>query len=144
MERIVRFLEELRGNPEAQELLKNRTKPESAEEEARGYTEVARKLGYDFTEDDLRAYAKMTADAMREKTDRTADDLRELPEGELDEAAGGGRSGGGESNQCSAHYKHKRDCIFTYMDRENCYNFDGCDHYFYFYDGYKCHHTPKQ
>jgi len=124
MKDIAKILGGLRNNPEAQAMMKDRARPESPEEEVREYTETARKLGYDVTEEDLRNYLAETWTALRQRTEASAGRIRELPEEELGEAAGGG--------------DHK-ECYDTYKDRENCWWTDGCDMIHENYHGYQCH-----
>ena len=121
MSRIERFLEALRTSPEAEEFLKNRPAGGSMEEETAAYAEIAGRLGYEISAEELRAYAEETAASRRGRTEQAANTIRSLSEDEMSEAAGGGDT-----------------CKSTYKNRENCWRSDGCDNIVNYYDHYVC------
>jgi len=123
MKNIAAILEELRNNPEAHALLKGKDKPENAGDEAREYAEVAGKLGYDITAEEILDYTNEAMAKLRNRTDASAGSIEELPEDELSEVAGGG---------------DHEECYDTYKDRENCWYSDGCDHIYQDYKHYVC------
>ena len=121
MEKFRQFLEEIRNNPAAEEMLKGKGTPQDAAEEIRTYTEIANRLGYSFTEDEMKNCAEQEAAAQRGKREADIQAIQELPESELSEVAGGGDT-----------------CKNTYRNRENCWKNDGCDNIVNMYDHYIC------
>ena len=124
MEQVRRFLETLRDDPKAREILSNgKTKPDSNEEIVAAYVEVAKKLGYDLT-------AKQIVEGIREKfkeqaaiTAQAENAVKELDPEELDKVAGG---------------KGNEDCMVSFNNYENCWWEDGCDRVTNSYHGYLC------
>ena len=121
MERFRKFLEEIRNNPAVHEMLKEKAVPRNSAEEIRAYTDIANKLGYSFTEEEMKSFAEQEAAAQRGKREADIQTIRELPEEELGEVAGGGDT-----------------CKSTYKNRENCWKNDGCDNIVNYYDHYVC------
>ena len=140
MKNVAEFMRELQENREIREQLKEKVAKAGFEDPA-VFAEMGRERGYDFSEADVEAYVREMAAARREKTDTTADGIRELPEDMLEKSAGGGRHGGGDSKACYEYMKHNRACFTTFLDRENCWSHDACDHVDIKYDGYHCHHS---
>jgi len=122
---IKQFLETMNSDPKAGELLKGYEAPADQAGEYRIYAEIASKLGYDITEEDLKTYLAKTAELMAGRTEESAAGIKELPDEVLDQVAGG--------------KKDHDSCKDTYQDRENCWINDGCDSINNMYSDYICH-----
>ena len=118
---IFKMLEVLRTDPKAQELLAGYGKPE---DESKALAEVAGKLGYDISAEELRSCMEEAEKRIRENTKVTAEVIEQLPDEDLSKVAGG---------------KRHSDCKDTFKDRENCWFNDGCDIVNNHYDDYLCH-----
>ena len=123
-ETIRAFQEALKDNPAAEEIIRNTPEPRTEEERIRVYAKIAAELGYDLTEQDLSEYVEKWRQRQQERTQDAIDRIQELPPEELGEAAGGG---------------DHANCMGTYIDKENCWYFDGCDNVYQKYKGYHCH-----
>ena len=121
-EKVKKFLETMKSDPKAGELLKGYEAPADQAGEIRIYAGIASKLGYEITESDLETYLNNTADIMQKKTEEAAADILELPDDVLDRVAGGN--------------KEHKSCQDTY---ENCWVNDGCDNIYHVYKDYVCH-----
>ena len=127
------FIDKIKSDPKAQEIMKKYAKAASAQDAVKAYTEMARELGYDLTEDELKALVEEKEEARRMQTQAAADQIEKLEDEVLDNVAGGGRA------------EHD-ECFDTYMDYENCWFMDGCDNALLYYDEYKCarHNLDRQ
>ena len=123
-EKIQDMIKALSADPKAQELLANAVQPEDQEGEISVYADVARQLGYDITEADLKDYIEKTADLVAERTKEAEAGIQELSDEVLEKVAGG---------------KDHNSCKDTYKDRENCWVNDGCDNVYNMYSDYVCH-----
>lgn len=112
METLKKFFETLRTNPKAAELLKGKDKPKSSDELVKVYAEIAKELGFDLSEDDLKKGIKALEEEQNVKTGQAKESAQELDESELEKVAGG---------------RDADDCIYSFQDKENCWIQDGCD-----------------
>ena len=117
------FIEALKGNAAAQELLGGKSKPESDEEMVAGYVAAAKELGFDLTAQDVVDGIKAMAQERLAKTEQAEVEVQELSEGELDRIAGG---------------KLDDTCKYSFQDGENCWLTDACDDTLLWYFGYIC------
>jgi len=124
-DKIMEILVAIAADPKAQELLESTPKPEDQEAEIRVYADIAAKLGYDITEEELKAYLEKAAGLMAGRTEESAAAIKELPDDVLDKVAGG--------------KKDNDKCKDTYRDYENCWVNDGCDNVYHDYPHYLCH-----
>ena len=125
-ERDVRaFINAITKDPRAQEILKDIPQPEDQEAEIKVYADISAQLGYDITEEDLKAYLEKTSEIIVGRTEEATADIQELPDDVLDKVAGG--------------KKDHDNCKDTFKDRENCWINDGCDNFYNNYDNYVCH-----
>lgn len=118
---IAEIIEKMRKDPKVVELLKE---CEEQKDEFAAYAEIADKLGYDVTAEDLKSFLEETSRRIAGKTD---DVITQLPDEELKVVAGG---------------KDHNECKDTYMDKENCWYNDGCDVIYHMYNDYICKHLP--
>ena len=125
LEKIPDIMKALSADPKAQELLANAPQPDDQDGEIRVYAEIARQLGYDITEAELKAFMEKTAASVAARTEEAAADIQELPDEVLDQVAGGGDA------------RHLN-CKYSFEDKENCWFKDGCDNVFQLYDDYVC------
>ena len=126
-EKIQDMLKALSADPKAQELLAKIGRPEDQNGEICIYADIARQLGYDITEADLKDYIEKTADLVAARTKEAEAGIKELPDEVLEKVAGG--------------QKEHDKCKDTYRNYENCWITDGCDQIFVMYSDYVCHKT---
>lgn len=122
-DQIEKFIEQIKSDPDVQELLRNRPKGNDREDGLKVYAELAAQLGYTFTEADLKEAVEEKRNLRMEKTEAAAAGLQELPDDALDRVAGG---------------KDHKDCRNTYKDREDCWKSDSCDWVVHLYDHSIC------
>ena len=127
-EKVQAFLEALKDDPKVQEMVREIPEPETPSERIHAYAKIAKNLGYDLSDEDLRAFIADQEQILQAKAQSTAQGLEELPEEELSEVAGGG---------------DHPDCKDTYKDKENCWVTDGCDIINNHYSDYQCHYNSK-
>jgi len=122
-DQINKFIEQIKSDPEVQELLKNCPKSNDREDEIKVYMDLAAQLGYTFTEAELKEAVDEKRNLRMEKTEEAAAGIRELPDEVLDQVAGG---------------KDHNECKNTYKDREDCWRSDSCDWIVNLYDNSIC------
>ena len=126
--KVKAFLEALKTDPKAQELIRDIPEPETTSSRIRAYAKIAKDLGYDLSDADLDAFILDQELYLQAKAEAAAKEIKELPEDELEEVAGGG---------------DHPECKNTYKDRENCWVHDGCDIVNTHYPNYQCHYNSK-
>ena len=116
MEELKKFLEEIRTNPRANEMINGMEKPESPEELAACYAKIAKELGYTLTEDDILEGVKTIAEDMIAMTEKHKAEMDKLDMDEMNKVAGG----------LPCHNTFDK-CSDTFKDEENCWWNDGCN-----------------
>ncbi len=129
-EKAAAFLEELKTNPKAAELLKNREQPKTEEERILAFAEAAKTLGYDLTPAKLADYLKAAIAERQAKTDAQAAAVQKLSDSEAESVSGG-----------KTPHEVVSGCKFSFEHRENCMYFDACDQNYQSYVGYHCAHN---
>ncbi len=86
----IRFIEEVRENKRAVELLKSKGTLTDKEELAKLLAEMAAESGKEISEEDFAEALKEIDAAVRQKTDAAAADLEVLADEDLKNVAGGG------------------------------------------------------
>ena len=122
---IKAFINAIATDPKAKELLKGTAQPEDLDAEIRIYADIARQLGYDVTEEELKAYLEKFTGPLKERTEEAVAGIQELPDETLEHVAGG--------------TKEHDNCKDTYRNYENCWVNDGCDSIYHKYSDYVCH-----
>ena len=98
MEETKKFLQAISTDPKAKELMKGMKEPENVREAAALYKEVAKKLGYSLTKNDIIAMLTFMEKNQQEQTAKTEGSVKEaLDESTLDVVAGGQKIEGCES-----------------------------------------------
>ena len=126
-EKMKEIIQAITTDPKAQELLNSVAQPEDIDSEVCVYADIAKQLGYDITEEDLKVYLERLADSLIVRTEEAAAGIQELPNETLEQVAGG--------------KKEHDDCKDTYRDYENCWLNDGCDLVYNDYNNYVCHNV---
>jgi len=128
----IKFFEELKTSDKAREIMQKHKAPANAEEAAAIYTQIARELGYELTEEELKEFVREKEQMQKRQTGAAAENIEQLMDEDLDQVAGG-KAGNSE-------------CDFTYLDYENCWFMDGCDNTLLYYEEYKCarHNLGRQ
>ena len=129
-EKAMAFLEELKTNPKAAELLKNREKTKNEEEKILAFAEAAKVLGYDLTPVELAEYLKAATVDRQAKTDAQAAAVQKLSDSEAESVSGG-----------KTPHEVVTGCKFSFEQEENCMYFDACDQNYQSYVGYNCAHN---
>ena len=119
------MLKALSAEPKAQELLAKVERPDDQDGEICVYADIARQLGYDITEADLKDYIAKKEDLVAARTKEAEAEIKELPDEVLEQVAGG--------------KKEHDECKDTYRDYENCWAKDGCDFALIWYGDYHCY-----
>ena len=118
-----KFMEALKNDPKAKELLKGMSKPKTKEEIIAAYIDLAGKLGITLSEEDAESFVAEEKD-VASRSEIAAKAIQALPDDELENVAGGK----GDNPECKD----------TYEDRENCWITDGCDILIIGYEDYSC------
>ena len=123
MDQAIAFLKELQSSPKAKELTAGMKTPESEEETARVYTDLAKKLGYSLTAEEIQKAAKVLAEEQRSKTAKAIDSMEKTPlsEDALEAVAGGEGDGNREAIGNSG-------CDSTHSPGEWCWFNDSCSY----------------
>ena len=86
MEKLTALLDAVRTDPRAKELLKDAAEPRSEEDMIRLCADIAPKLGFDITEDEIRAGVEAWT---QERMKKTAADVEKLSDKDAEKASGG-------------------------------------------------------
>ncbi|MBR4744952.1 MAG: hypothetical protein IK082_12320 [Oscillospiraceae bacterium] len=105
-----KFLMEYAANPEAMKLLNEYPQPETLGDGAKILSEIAGKLGIAFTAEEMAEAIGEAEAARKARTDAAAGDLAALPDDELGEIAGGGKT----NSSCSENYMRTNSCWSDY------------------------------
>ena len=121
-EKTLEILKEIKADPKAKELFKGMEKPKSPDEAIVAYAQVAEKLGYGITAEDIREAVKQEETIRKAKTDKVVADMEELKDDDLEGVAGG--------------YYHEDGCVETYSIFSSC---DKVDYCFFSITYYECY-----
>ena len=88
-EKTLEILKEMKADPKAKELFEGMEKPTSPDEAISAYAQVAEKLGYGITAEDIREAVKQEETIRKAKTDKVVADMQELEDDDLGDVAGG-------------------------------------------------------
>lgn len=121
-EKTLEILKEIKADPKAKELFKGMEKPKSPDEAIAAYAQVAEKLGYGITAEDIREAVKQEETIRKAKTDKVVADMEELKDDDLEGVAGG--------------YYHEDGCVETYSFFSSC---DKVDYCFFSITYYECY-----
>ena len=89
-EKTLEILKKMKADPKAKELFEGMEKPTSPDEAISAYAQVAEKLGYGITAEDIREAVKQEETIRKAKTDKVVSDMEELKDDDLEGVAGGG------------------------------------------------------
>ncbi len=126
------FLNELETKGELIKEMECKLDKSNPEGKIIAFAELAKKLGYDITEDDLKNYISDADRAAIDNTQEASDKIVNISDDNLDMVAGGA--------------KNNPECHDTYMDEENCFYDDGWDGIYRWYIDYansKTHRTNR-
>ena len=121
-EKTLEILKEMKADPKAKELFEGMEKPKSPDEAIAAYAQVAEKLGYGITAEDIREAVKQEETIRKAKTDKVVADMEELKDDDLEGVAGG--------------YYHEDGCVETYSIFSSC---DEVDYCFFSITYYECY-----
>ena len=132
IEKVKELLKAVKTDAEAQAKLNGLVKPADEDGIVKYYAEAASLLGFDVTEEDIRATIAALSKEQQGKTDAAVGMVKAIPDDTLDQVAGGYQL------VCA---EQQRTCIDTYKNQENCWTQDGCDRNTNMYTEYKCAHN---
>ena len=129
-EKVLEVLKTLKADPRAKELSKELEKPTSLDGTVTFYAQIAKKLGYEISEEDIREIWKLEEEKKKGKTDKAVADMEALDDDELETVDGGfyyvyevelrpWYQGG-------TRYYRVFDCCFDFTD-DDCIWEDACD-----------------
>ena len=110
---VQKFLDALRNDPRAQELIKDMPVPKSDEEAVACYAKLAKDLGFDLTTDDIKSGLKAMENDRKAQSDKVS-----LDADDLENVAGGANEG----------------CNDTHSDGEWCWFTDSCSYIITYYN----------
>ena len=130
-ESALKFLNTLSKNERAQELFKTKKKPESLEEQAKIYSEIAAELGEQFAPEDFIQMTKELEERIKQKTEAAASDLEALEDNQVGDVAGGYYyvEGNGYDEPL---YMVENQCKNDFTDT-SCWFSDACDNWVIYY-----------
>ena len=88
-EKTLEILKKMKADPKAKELFDGMEKPKSPDEAISAYAQIAEKLGYGITADDIKEAVKQEESRRKAKTDKVLADMQELKDDDLEGVAGG-------------------------------------------------------
>ena len=125
-ESALKFLNTLSKNERAQELFKTKKKPESLEEQAKIYSEIAAELGEQFAPEDFIQMTKELEERIKQKTEAAASDLEALEDNQVKDVAGGYYYLGSGYCVDYQYYVVEDQCKGDFKDT-SCWFSDACD-----------------
>lgn len=137
MEQLKKFLEFLRTDAKALEILASKEKPESPEEIIRNYAEVAKQFGFSLTKEEIAEGIKALTEEQVSRTAQAEEAAQELDLDELKKVAGGVDNPAAVEAIASSTEKQPG-CKYSFKHGENCWFQDGCDHAIWTYQDYIC------
>ena len=88
-EKTLEILKEMKADPKAKELFEGMEKPTSPDEAISAYAQIAEKLGYGITTEDIRGAIEQEEDERKARTDKVVADMQELKDDDVENVAGG-------------------------------------------------------
>ena len=88
-EKTLEILKEMKADPKAKELFEGMEKPKSPDEAIAAYAQVAEKLGYGITVEDIREAIAQEEARRKARNDKVVSDIAELDDDEVEDVAGG-------------------------------------------------------
>ena len=110
---VQKFLDAIRKDPKAKELIKAMPAPKSDAEAVEGYVRLAKDLGFDLTIDEIKAGLKALEEGQKNESDKVALDVDDL-----ENVAGGANDG----------------CDDTHVPGEWCWFTDSCSYIITYYN----------
>ena len=89
-EKTLELLKKLKEDPKAKELLNGLKKPVSADDVITCYAQIAAKLGYDITAEEIREVVNQEEARRKSETEKIASDIKALNDDDVENVAGGG------------------------------------------------------
>lgn len=110
---VQKFLDMVRNDPKAKELVKALPAPKSDAEAVEGYVKLAKELGFDLTFDEIKAGLEAAENGRKAVSDKVS-----LDDADLENVAGGANEG----------------CDDTHVPGEWCWFTDSCSYVISYYD----------
>ena len=127
-EKTLEILKEMKADPNAKELFEGMEKPKSPDEAIAAYAQVAEKLGYAITTEDIREAVKQEEARHKANTDKVVADMEALEDDDLEGVAGGFYT---FVNGEKVYDK----CLYNFNNTTTCGSRDACEiQDIYYYD----------
>lgn len=140
-EQAIEFLNNYKTDRELKEKVESlfEANPDKADGDL--WAQAGKEAGFEFTPQEL-------DEVFHERIQDPSIDAQTLDEKELAAVAGGGDENCRGAFWCflvdKYHKENKHDnCKSTYVNRENCWNNDGCDNVYNMYSDYQCNHSGE-
>ena len=88
-EKTLELLKKLKEDPKAKELLNVLKKPAPADDVITCYAQIAAKLGYDITAEEIREVVNQEEARRKSETEKIASDMKALNDDDVENVAGG-------------------------------------------------------
>ena len=88
-EKTLELLKKLKEDPKAKELLNGLKKPASADDVITCYAQIASKLGYAITAEEIREVVNQEEARRKSETEKIASDIKALNDDDVENVAGG-------------------------------------------------------
>jgi hypothetical protein len=121
-EKTLEILKKMKADPKAKELFDGMEKPKSPDEAISAYAQVAEKLGYGITAQDIKEAIEQEEASRKAKTDKVVSDMEALEDDDLEGVAGG--------------YYYEDGCADTFSVFSSCEKVDYC---FFEISYYECY-----
>ena len=141
-EKTLEILKKMKADPKAKELFDGMEKPKSPDEAISAYAQIAEKLGYGITADDIKEAVKQEESRRKANTDKVVADMQELKDDDLQDVAGGfyrivinaqKKNSTLRALRVSSYEKVYNQCTWDF--EELCVQYDACKGYLnYYYD----------
>ena len=124
-EKTLELLKKLKEDPKAKELLDGLKNTASADDVITCYAQIAAKLGYDITAEEIREVVNQEEARRKSETEKATSDIQALNDDDVENVAGG-------VYWLKTRYAREEGCRYDFTD-DDCTWFDACEKAFTIY-----------
>jgi len=135
-EKIMALLEELKKGPQAKEALEKIKAAKSRAEALATLVALAKEQGFEISEQEFAEAIRAAAEQRKAETEEAVAQVERLSDDDVAQAVGG-------KSRSESGGKGHAECQDSFLDRENCWHTDGCDHNYQDYNNYICKNTSN-
>ena len=129
-EKTLELLKKLKEDPKAKELLDGLKNTASADDVISCYAQIAAKLGYDITAEEIREVVNQEEARRKSETEKATSDIQALNDDEVENVVGGvywyEASESTRPNGLAIRYFRNEGCRWDFTD-DDCTWFDACE-----------------